>query len=170
MFVRARTRNDALETVQNPRSRSCPRTTKAMVGAEGFLQGGPIYDYDLEKHDQEATIVDVGGGCGSATIELCRRFPKIEAVLQEKLPIIEAAQSVFLGRKWARIQVRAAFMPHILSARRSKRISSCVSSSTIGSTKTAFRPSNRFVTSYRPKRKAASCTSRGRSWTRRARG
>ena len=83
-----------------------------MVGAEGFLQGGPIYDYDLEKHDQEATVVDVGGGCGSATIELCRRFPKIEAVLQEKLPIIEAAQSVFLGRKWARIQVRAAFIPH----------------------------------------------------------
>lgn len=58
------------------------RATKAMVGVEGFLQGGLIYDYHWEKHGQEAAIVDVGGGLGGAAIELCRRFPKIKVIPQ----------------------------------------------------------------------------------------
>ena len=70
------------------------RTNKAMVGAEGFLHGALIYDYDWEKHGQEATIVDVGGGVGGASIELCRRFPKIKIVLQDRASVIEAAPKV----------------------------------------------------------------------------
>lgn len=70
------------------------RTNKAMVGAEGFLHGALIYDYDWEKHGQQATIVDVGGGVGGAAIELCRRFPKIKIVLQDRSSVIEAAPKV----------------------------------------------------------------------------
>ena len=70
------------------------RTNKAMVGAEGFLHGALIYDYDWEKHGQEATIVDVGGGVGGASIELVRRFPKIKIVLQDRPSVIEAAPKV----------------------------------------------------------------------------
>ena len=70
------------------------RTNKAMVGAEGFLHGSLIYDYDWEKHGQGVTIVDVGGGVGGAAIELCRRFPKIKIVLQDRPSVIEAAPKV----------------------------------------------------------------------------
>jgi hypothetical protein len=70
------------------------RTNKAMVGAEGFLHGALIYDYDWEKHGEEATIVDVGGGVGGAAIELSRRFPKIKIVLQDRSSVIEAAPKV----------------------------------------------------------------------------
>jgi len=49
------------------------RTNKAMVGAKGFLHGALIYNYDWERHGREATIVDVGGGVGGASIELVRR-------------------------------------------------------------------------------------------------
>jgi len=70
------------------------RTNKAMVGAEGFLHGALIYDYDWEKHGQQATIVDVGGGVGGAAIELSRRFPKIKIVLQDRSSVIEAAPKV----------------------------------------------------------------------------
>ena len=70
------------------------RTNKAMVGAEGFLHGALIYDYDWEKHGREATIVDVGGGVGGASIELARRFPKIKIVLQDRASVIEAAPKV----------------------------------------------------------------------------
>ena len=70
------------------------RTNEAMVGAEGFLHGALIYDYDWQTHGQDATIVDVGRGIGGVAIELCRRFPKIKIILQDRSSVIEAAPKV----------------------------------------------------------------------------
>jgi len=70
------------------------RTNKPMVGAEGFLHGALIYDYDWERHGREATIVDVGGGVGSVSIELTRRFQKIKTILQDRQSVIETAPKV----------------------------------------------------------------------------
>jgi len=87
------------------------RTNKAMVGAEGFLHGALIYDYDWGKHGQDATIVDVGGGVGGASIELTRKFPKIKIILQDRPSVIEAAPK-FWEENAPECKSRVTFMPH----------------------------------------------------------
>lgn len=57
-------------------------------GATFFGALGELYDFSPYR-----TVVDVGGGNGTALIELLRRYPELEAVLFEAPPVLETARA-----------------------------------------------------------------------------
>ncbi|EPT04774.1 hypothetical protein FOMPIDRAFT_1027546 [Fomitopsis schrenkii] len=68
----------------------------AMVGG-GRVHAPPLYaDYPWAALGK-ATIVDVGGGVGGMSLELAKRFPDLNFVVQDRAPVIEKAKAV-----WAR--------------------------------------------------------------------
>ena len=72
------------------------RFNRAMISLGPLVDGGLIDDYDWTKHGESATIVDVGSGTGAAAIELTKRFPKLQIIMQDKPEVIESAKKVWL--------------------------------------------------------------------------
>ncbi|GBE80928.1 O-methyltransferase gedA [Sparassis crispa] len=84
----------------------------AMLGG-GRVLGTPLY-YDFPWESlSSATIVDVGGGVGGMSIDLCKRYPPLSFVVQDRAPVIEQAKTVWQREQPDALESgRVKLMPH----------------------------------------------------------
>ncbi|KAL4250246.1 hypothetical protein ABKN59_003125 [Abortiporus biennis] len=84
----------------------------SMVGV-GRVQGPPLHsDYpwgDLEN----ATVVDVGGGVGGMCIDLSRKYPNLNFIVEDRAPVVEQAPRVWAKENPEALHAdRVKFIPH----------------------------------------------------------
>ena len=59
-----------------------------------ILIGGAFIGFDWASLKQEALVVDVGGGLGSATLHLMKEYPHLRYVVQDRPKVIDDAVKV----------------------------------------------------------------------------
>ena len=75
-----------------------PERAEQMAGAMTFTQSGPAYSVEhiLNNHDWgdavHGKLVDVGGSVGAVTIQIARRFPGMQCVVQDLPEVIAGAK------------------------------------------------------------------------------
>ncbi|TFY61604.1 hypothetical protein EVJ58_g4421 [Rhodofomes roseus] len=71
--------------------------TKAMMATGQLVSSSIISDYPWEALSG-ATVVDVGGGVGSMSMELATQFPKLHFVVQDRGPVVEQGRAMWMSR------------------------------------------------------------------------
>ncbi|GBE84214.1 O-methyltransferase-domain-containing protein [Sparassis latifolia] len=91
---------------------SLERFTLSMVNASRLIGTPPFYDFPWESFGS-ATMVDVGGGVGGMSFDLCNHFPLLNFIVQDRPAIIEKAEPVWQReRPEAHKAGRVKFMAH----------------------------------------------------------
>ncbi|KAL6302966.1 S-adenosyl-L-methionine-dependent methyltransferase [Sparassis latifolia] len=88
------------------------RFTVSMVNTSGFVGTPPFYYFPWESLGS-ATMVDVGGGVGGMSFDLCNHFPLLNFVVQDRPAVIEKAEPVWQRERPEALKAgRVNFMPH----------------------------------------------------------
>ncbi|GBE84215.1 O-methyltransferase tpcA [Sparassis crispa] len=86
--------------------------TRIMVNTGRLVGTPPFYDFPWESLGS-ATMVDVGGGVGGMSFDLCNHFPLLNFIVQDRPAIIEKAEPVWQReRPEAHKAGRVKFMAH----------------------------------------------------------
>ncbi|KAL6304369.1 S-adenosyl-L-methionine-dependent methyltransferase [Sparassis latifolia] len=86
--------------------------TVSMANNSGLLGTPPFYYFPWESLSS-ATMVDVGGGVGGMSFDLCNHFPLLNFVVQDRPAVIEKAEPVWLRERPEALKAgRVKFMPH----------------------------------------------------------
>ncbi|KAL6305483.1 S-adenosyl-L-methionine-dependent methyltransferase [Sparassis latifolia] len=86
--------------------------TVAMVNSGNVLGTPPSYYFPWESLGP-ATMVDIGGGVGGMSFDLCNHFPLLNFVVQDRPAVIEKAEPVWQRERPEALKAgRVQFMPH----------------------------------------------------------
>ncbi|GBE84213.1 O-methyltransferase gedA [Sparassis crispa] len=86
----------------------------AMAGGDRILGTPPSYDFPWESLGS-GTLVDVGGGVGGMCMDLCKQYPLLNFVVQDRAPVIEQAYSLWEDEQPEAFKSgRVKLMPHNL--------------------------------------------------------